>query len=238
MKTLYIFPHPDDESFGPAPVIYRQTKNNEEVHLLTLTKGGATKMRFKYNLSIEEMGDVRYKEMQNVQRVLGLTSMTVCDYPDGGMAHIDPREFEVLIKKHIDEIKPDIIVTYPIHGISGHHDHLACHAIVKRLFCDLKDNPDYSFLKRLAFLTLPSPDEDPTKGGNANVNSSKKEYIDCIVNLNNEEIEKLKESLYCYESFIDVIKETNVVKHIGDKVHFEFYDEEFETPVNELTFGL
>ena len=99
MKTLYIFPHPDDESFGPAPVIYRQIKNGQEVHLLTLTKGGATKMRFKYNLSVEEMGEVRFKEMLKVKEVLGLTSMTILDYPDGGMAHYDPREFEVVIKK-------------------------------------------------------------------------------------------------------------------------------------------
>ena len=40
---LYIFPHPDDESFGPAAVIDKSIKSGDEVHLLTLTKGGATK---------------------------------------------------------------------------------------------------------------------------------------------------------------------------------------------------
>lgn len=238
MKALYIFPHPDDESFGPAPVIYRQIKNGLEVHLLTLTKGGATKMRFKYDLSIEEMGEVRYNEMLKVQEVLGLTSMTILDYPDGGMAHIDPREFEAVIKNHIDKIKPEIIVTYPIHGISGHHDHLACHAIVKRLFCELKERSEYTFLKRLAFLTLPTPNEDESKGGNSNVRTTKKQYIDCIINLNQEEVSKLKESLYCHESFIDVIKETNVIEHIGNKVHFEFFNEDFDEHVQELDFGL
>jgi LmbE family N-acetylglucosaminyl deacetylase len=238
MKTLYIFPHPDDESFGPAPVMYRQTKNKEEVHLLTLTKGGATKMRFKYNLSKSEMGEVRVKEMLNVEQLLGLTSMTVLDYPDGGMAHMDPREFEVVIKKYIDEIKPNIIVTYPIHGISGHHDHLACHAIVKRLFCELQENPEYSYLKRLAFLTLPTPNETETQGGNASVRTSKSEYIDCIVNLNEEEVGKLKEALGCYVSFTDIIEETNVIEHLGNKIHFEFFNEEFTDPVGDLGYGL
>ena len=238
MVTLYIFPHPDDESFGPAPVMYRQIQNGEEVHLLTLTKGGATKMRFKYNLSIQEMGEVRYKEMQNVEKVLGLTSMTVLDYEDGGMAHLDPREFENLIKSYIDKIKPNIIVTYPIHGISGHHDHLTCHAVVKRLFCELKDKPEYEYLKRLAFLTLPNPDEAPKKGGNANVKSSKKQYIDCIIQLTNEEKNKLQEALYCYETFMEVIAQTNVIEAIGNKVHFEFFNENFSPVVNELTFGI
>lgn len=238
MKTLYIFPHPDDESFGPAPVMYRQIQNGEEVHLLTLTKGGATKMRFKYDLSIAEMGDVREKEMRKVAQVLGLTSMKIYDYPDGGMAHEDPRVFEKLILKHIDEIKPNIIVTYPIHGISGHHDHLACHAIVKRLFCELKEQKEYDYLKRLAFLTLPNPNEDEKQGGNANVNSSKKQYIDCIAILSQIEKDKLKEALYCYETFMDVIIETNVIEHIGDKVHFEFYAENYDPPVSDITSGL
>lgn len=238
MKTLYIFPHPDDESFGPAPVIYRQIQNNEEVHLLTLTKGGATKMRFKYDLSIKEMGEVRIKEMQNVKKVLGLTSMSIYDFPDGEMAHSDPREFEIVIKKHIDEIKPNIIVTYPIHGISGHHDHLTCHAIVKRLYCELKDNPEYSFLKRLAFLTLAKSEDNETQKMNQKVNTSDEKYIDCIINLTEEEKNILKESLFCYETFIDVIKETNVIEIIGNKVHFEFFNEKYDKPVSELTNGL
>ncbi|MES2773223.1 MAG: PIG-L family deacetylase [Bacteroidota bacterium] len=239
MKTLYIFPHPDDESFGPAPVMYRQIQNGEEVHLLTLTKGGATKMRFKFNLSIEEMGEVRYKEMLKVEALLGLTSMAVLDYVDGGMAHEDPRVFENLVKDYIDRIQPNIIVTYPIHGISGHHDHLACHAIIKRLFCELKEKEEYSYLKRLAFFTLANPDgDDDRKGGMSNVNTSKTKFIDCVVRLTPDEIEKLKEALYCYESFMDVIKEQNVIEKIGDKVHFEFFDEDFEVPVGEISYGL
>ncbi|NRA13365.1 MAG: PIG-L family deacetylase [Crocinitomicaceae bacterium] len=238
MKTLYIFPHPDDESFGPAPVIYRQIQNNEEAHLLTFTKGGATKRRFKHKLSVEEMGEVRFKEMQAVEKVIGLSSMHVYDFEDGGMAHTDPRDIEHVIKKHIDEIKPDVIVTYPIHGVSMHHDHLACHAIVKRLFCELREQAKYSFLKRLAFFTLSPVTDSPEKGGNANVQSSKEKHIDCVVNLTQDERDKLKEALYCYESFIDIIESTGVIDRIGDKVYFEFFDENYETPVGELTHGL
>ena len=90
----------------------------------------------------------------------------------------------------------------------------------------------------MAFLTLPNPNEDPQQGGNSNVNSSKKQYIDCIVKLTDIERAKLKEALYCYESFIDVINETNVIEHIGDKVHFEFFGENFEEPVGDISYGL
>ncbi|EGL81366.1 LmbE family protein [Caldalkalibacillus thermarum TA2.A1] len=37
MNILYIFPHPDDESFGPAAVMHQQIKAGHRVYLLTLT---------------------------------------------------------------------------------------------------------------------------------------------------------------------------------------------------------
>lgn len=50
MRILYVFPHPDDESFGPAPVIKQQLEQGNEVFLLTFTRGGATKVRHKLGL--------------------------------------------------------------------------------------------------------------------------------------------------------------------------------------------
>jgi len=35
MKILYVFPHPDDESFGPARAIAAQVRAGHEVFLLT-----------------------------------------------------------------------------------------------------------------------------------------------------------------------------------------------------------
>ena len=238
MKTLYIFPHPDDESFGPAPVIYRQTNKGDDVYLLTLTKGGATKMRFKYDLSIKEMGEVRYKEMLEVQKVLSISEMEVLDLVDGGMGSMNPIKIEEIVKSYIDKFKPNILVTYAIHGISGHHDHLTIHAVLKRVFCELRGKKEYSFLKRLAFLTIPGPEKNAREGGNANVRTTSPDLIDCIVELNDKEISKLKEALYCYKTFIDVIESTDVINQIGNKVHFEFFDENWSPIAKDLDDGL
>ena len=86
MRILYVFPHPDDESFGPALAMTSQLRAGHEVYLLTLTKGGATKKRFKYDLSVPEMGEVRYKEMLEVEKVLQLSGMNVLDLPDSGFS--------------------------------------------------------------------------------------------------------------------------------------------------------
>lgn len=94
MKLLYIFPHPDDESFGPAGAIHQQIKEGNEVLLLTLTKGGATKVRHRLGLTVEQMGEVREKELLNVKETLGISKMTVLDYEDGGLAKLNPLVLE------------------------------------------------------------------------------------------------------------------------------------------------
>ena len=90
MRILYIYPHPDDESFGPATVMSQQRRQGHEVFLLTLTRGGATRQRHKYGYSVEEMGEVRFKEMQQVAEVLDLSELRVLDLPDGGLKEMDP----------------------------------------------------------------------------------------------------------------------------------------------------
>ena len=138
MKLLYIFPHPDDESFGPAPAISAQRRRGDEVYLLTLTRGEATRQRHRLGLSKQEMGEVRYKEMQAVAKVLDLTELTVLDLPDSGFKEMDPREIDATVAREIRRIRPDVVITYPVHGISGFPDHLVIHGEVKRVFLELR----------------------------------------------------------------------------------------------------
>jgi N-acetylglucosamine malate deacetylase 2 len=235
LNILYIFPHPDDESFGPAALMYSQIKQGHEVYLLTLTKGGATKQRFKLNLSIEEMGQVRYKEMLAVAKVLNLTKMDVLDLPDSGLKEMDPRVIEKIVESKIVDIHPDIIVTYPVHGVSGFHDHLVTHSIVKRVYLQLKDN-GAKYLKRLAFLTLPDKGTPVfLPDGSFRMKHSSEEEVDCIVNLTIEQINAMKDALSCYETYKDTISESNVIEKIGDKLYFECFMEDFKIPLKDIT---
>jgi LmbE family N-acetylglucosaminyl deacetylase len=235
MRFLYVFPHPDDESFGPAAVIHSQIEAGHEVYLLTLTRGGATKERHKLGLSVEEMGEVRYREMLAVQRTLGLSGMTVLDYPDNGLKELDPRELEDVVRDHIHEIEPDIIVSYPVHGVSGFHDHIVTHAVVKRVYVELKD-ADVGFLKRLAFITLPDSGE-ATWGtdGTARLKLTEEELLDCVIPLRAEDIEAMKSALRCYETYRETIEKTHVIERIGDRLYFEIFGESFSPPLSDLT---
>lgn len=234
MKILYIFPHPDDESFGPAHAMSKQRRDGHEVYLLTLTKGGATRQRHKYGYSVEEMGEVRYKEMLEVEKVLNLSGMKVLDLPDSGLKKMDPRDIEKVVFDEIDRLKPDVIVTYAVHGISGFHDHLIIHGIVKRVFVEMKEKLGYP--KRLALFTI--TEEEAAKQTHFKISGSKPEEIDCIVEVEQIDIDNSLKALDCYVTFQDTIKATNIQQHITNKVVFEIFGDTFEHKLKDIFEGI
>jgi N-acetylglucosamine malate deacetylase 2 len=229
-RILYVFPHPDDESFGPGPVLAIQRRQGYEVYLLTLTKGEATKQRGKFGYSKDEMGEVRYREMQEVAHVLDLTDLTVLDFEDGELSELDPLVLEEVIRQQVERVKPNVIVTYAIHGISGHRDHLAGHAVVKQVYSTLRRD-GASYLKRLALFTLPVT---PQPGRAPHLKGSPEEAIDCIVPVDGEALEKGHAALRCYKTYQDVVIEHDPLAQVADGVCFEFFQEDYTPPVNDL----
>ena len=230
MKVLYIFPHPDDESFGPAPAMSKHRREGHEVYLLTLTKGGATKQRHKYGYTIDEMGEVRNREMLDVAKALDLSGMEVLDLPDSGMKEMDPRDIEKVIKEHIEKIKPDVIVTYSVAGISGFHDHLVTHAVVKRLYCELIKNSEY--LKRLVFFTI--TEEAAAAQKHFHITGSKPDEIDCIYKVDEVDIQNARKALDCYGTFKETIEASDIKNQIPDQIVFEIFQEKYEPKLNDI----
>ncbi|PCI31188.1 MAG: PIG-L family deacetylase [Flavobacteriaceae bacterium] len=234
MKIMYIFPHPDDESFGPAGAIDKQIKEGNEVILLTLTKGGATKIRHNLGLSVKEMGAVREKEMQKVQKTLGISEMTILDYQDGGLAKVNPFHLENEILKWLQHYQPNVVITYPVHGASGHHDHIALHHIIKRLYYGKKDR--LQFWKRLAYFTVIDTGIPMFfEGGIPRVTWTKKEDIMVTEKLNIDNIQKMKDALLCYDTYQEMVKTTNVIDRIGDKTYFELENETSTKMLSSIT---
>ena len=199
MTLLYVFPHPDDESFGPAPGIAQEVREGHAVHVLTLTRGGATKERHRLGLSVEEMGDVRRHEMDGVARALGLDTLAVLDFPDGGMAALDPRTIEAAVRERIEAVRPDVLVTYAVHGNSVHPDHLVTHAVVKRVFCEMRaaGGP-----RRLALFTLVNGEME---GAAAHLRGTAPEEIGAKIHYTPEDRARAEAALACYVTYADVV---------------------------------
>jgi LmbE family N-acetylglucosaminyl deacetylase len=234
MKILYVFPHPDDESFGPAPAMSKQRRQGHEVYLLTLTRGGATRQRHKYGYSVREMGEARYQEMLCVAKVLDLSGLTVLDLPDSGLKEMDPREIERVVVAEIERLRPNVVVTYAVHGISGFHDHLVAHAVVKRTFAELAERVTY--LQRLAFFTI--TEEDAAKSKHHRLNYSKPEEIDCVFEVDQVDVERGCQALDCYATYQDAIEQTGIKDQIDSPVVFEIYGEHHSTPLGDLFDGV
>jgi N-acetylglucosamine malate deacetylase 2 len=235
--NLYIFPHPDDESFGPAAAMHAQLQAGQEVHLLTLTRGGATRQRHRLGLSVEEMGEVRLREMLDVERTLGLSSMTVLDFPDDALRSIDPRILERTVEKAFTELKPDVVITYAVHGISGFHDHLVTHAVVKRVYVEARERVADA-PRRLALFTLPDAGGPVFVNGGIRLKHTAPDDIDCQIPLTDADIEAMKKGLSCYTTYQDTIEESGVIEKIGRTLYFEFFAENFSPPVERLDAGL
>lgn len=236
MKILYVFPHPDDESFGPAPAMSAQIRQGHDVYLLTLTKGEATKQRFRLGVTKKEMGDIRFKEMKCVEKVLGLSGMTVLGFPDGELKHLNPINLEDAIDEHVEKIGADILITYAVHGVSGFHDHLVAHAVVKRVYAERK-RLKKKMPRRLAFFTRMG---EVDLKGKFRLEASKENEIHYVEECSNEDMEKFEQALDCYKTYRQVIQESNVKELTTTQVPFEIFGKPrgFKLQGESITAGL
>jgi len=237
MRILYIFPHPDDESFGPAAAMWSQKMDGHQIHLLTLTKGGATKVRHTLGLSVEEMGNVRHKEMLDVATVLELDSFNILDFPDSRLADIDPRLIEDAVRQHVLLVKPDIIISYPVHGISGFHDHLVTHAVVKRVFCQLRDEEN-EWLRRFAMFTLSTEQQQGFEASAIPVKSTPDHQIHVRMPVANEENAKMHEALDCYVTYKETIERTIKTAPPFKEIVFQLFGETHDRIFRCVSEGL
>lgn len=231
MRILFIFPHPDDESFGPAPALNALHRAGHDVFLLTLTRGEATKERHALGLSKEEMGAIRKAEVEAAAAVLGVTETTVLDFPDSEFANLDPRLIEGAITHALEAHQPDVVVTYAIHGISGHPDHLVGHACVKRAYCAWKPEGRRT---RLAFFTIDGGDPAPRP---SHLRASPPERIAVRMVPTPEDLAKGHEALAQYVTYARVVAEHQPMRTVEAGVCFEVFQETHPAPLECLTAG-
>jgi N-acetylglucosamine malate deacetylase 2 len=129
MKFLFIFAHPDDESFACAGTIAKYRDMGHEIALICATSGCKGKSGEYQFDSREKLARHRELELQRAADVLGITKLVLYRYRDGSLMMQEPLEIASRIMNTIMEVKPDVIVTFPPDGVTGHSDHIAiCNA--------------------------------------------------------------------------------------------------------------
>ena len=132
MKYLFVFAHPDDESFSSGGTIAKLSKNGAAIKLITATKGegGETNGICKK----EDLGIIRQKELKNAAKVLGIDQIFFLGLRDGTLINTPKNKLTNKILKILKKEKPDIVITFDKTGGSNHLDHKAMSQAATKAF--------------------------------------------------------------------------------------------------------
>ena len=124
-RLLFIYAHPDDESFGVAGISRMYADRGVEIALVTATRGDAGRAGEPPLCERAELPARREAELHEAARLLGIGHVTVLDYLDKHLADapVDKirRELVSAIRRH----HPHVIVSFDPDGASRHPDHIA-----------------------------------------------------------------------------------------------------------------
>lgn len=154
-RLLFVFAHPDDESFACGGSIAKYNQRGDTVYLVCATSGCKGRSgEFQFNCR-EELAKHREQELQRAAEILGVAHTHLYHYPDGSLADQDQEELAQRILATILEIKPNVVVTFPPDGVTGHPDHIAISQATERAVALSEQSLKPSELCDLYFASIP-----------------------------------------------------------------------------------
>jgi N-acetyl-1-D-myo-inositol-2-amino-2-deoxy-alpha-D-glucopyranoside deacetylase len=154
-SLLLVHAHPDDESIGTGATMAKYAAEGARVCLVTCTLGelGEILPPELAHLAADRddrLGEYRIGELANACAALGVTDHRFLGgagrWRDSGMigtaGNDDPRcfwradlnEAAVALLAVIDEVRPQVVVSYDGNGGYGHPDHIQAHRVTARAF--------------------------------------------------------------------------------------------------------
>lgn len=154
-RLLAFHAHPDDESITMGGTLARYAADGVEITLVTATLGEegevlAAELRGLTSAAADQLGGYRYTELRAACLALGINDLRFLGglggWRDSGMAGTasarNPRAFVrarrggpdhdravSALVAILDEVRPDVLLTYDADGGYGHPDHVATHEV-------------------------------------------------------------------------------------------------------------
>jgi len=125
LRLLAVFAHPDDETFRPGGTLALLARQGVHVHVLTATRGQAGSCGDPPLCTLAELPAVRERELRCACAALGIQSPQLLDYADGHLHEVDTETMIAHILSAVNEIKPQVLLSFGLDGLSGHPDHIA-----------------------------------------------------------------------------------------------------------------
>src|SRR3989344_7591377 len=116
-----IFAHPDDEAFGPSGTLAKFSKTHD-VYIVCATGGEAGKNSLSQ--TERKLSDIRKRELTASAKILGVKQVYFLGFEDGTLSNNLYHKLAAKIEKKLKVLKPETVLTFEPHGVSGHIDHI------------------------------------------------------------------------------------------------------------------
>jgi LmbE family N-acetylglucosaminyl deacetylase len=124
-RLLAVFAHPDDESYRPGGTLALLARRGIGVHLLTATRGEAGSCGDPPLCHPDELPTVREQELRCACTALGIEPPHILGYQDGHLNEVDPEQLVARILEVVQQVRPQVMLSFGPDGLSGHPDHVA-----------------------------------------------------------------------------------------------------------------
>jgi N-acetyl-1-D-myo-inositol-2-amino-2-deoxy-alpha-D-glucopyranoside deacetylase len=149
-RALFVHAHPDDETINNGATMAQMVEDGVTVTLITCTRGEegevlVPELSHLASSAEDKLGAHRVIELANAMKELGVKDHRFLgNYRDSGMMdtpqnqhpncfwRADVDEAARKLALIIDEIRPQVMVTYDENGGYGHPDHIQTHRVAMR----------------------------------------------------------------------------------------------------------
>jgi LmbE family N-acetylglucosaminyl deacetylase len=138
-RVACVFAHPDDDTFGVGGSLALHAEDELELTVILATSGGAGRIADASLATRQTLASVREAEDLASWRVLGLDpDVRFLRHPDGGLNATPRGELLAEVQGVLEEVAPEVVITFGPDGITGHDDHVAIGAIATEAFGALR----------------------------------------------------------------------------------------------------
>ena len=121
MRILVLFPHPDDAVLNAGGVLARWVAEGHDLTAICCTSGNLGTLRL--DETADQLAGKRAAELHAANRILGIPSTEVLDFPDGG--RLDFQSLREALIAAVRRHQPDRVVTMdPWARYEVHPDHI------------------------------------------------------------------------------------------------------------------
>ncbi|MGQ9873698.1 MAG: PIG-L deacetylase family protein [Chloroflexus sp.] len=154
---MVVTAHPDDESFPIGGTIARYATQGVDVTLLCAARGE----KGIPNLSAAATAALREQELRKAAAELAVSDVRFLDLIDGEVMQADADYVVGQLVTTLQQIRPDVVITFGPDGISGHPDHIAISHDTTQAFKLALEKKALSPTARLYYIT---PSEATAQG--------------------------------------------------------------------------